>query len=66
MQTHNGLSRRAALAPGEPIATVLMAKTLAQPDLISLAAGFVDDETLPVETTRLAMDAVLSDPQKGA
>ena len=64
MPTHNGLSRRASLAPGEPIATVLMAKTLAQPDLVSLAAGFVNDETLPVETTRLAMEAVLSDPQK--
>jgi 2-aminoadipate transaminase len=64
MQSHNGLSRRALLAPGEPIASVLMAKTLSQPDLISLAAGFVDSETLPIETTRLAAEAVLSDPQK--
>ena len=54
MQTHNGLSQRASWAPGEPIATVLMAKTLSQPDLVSLAAGFVDNETLPIETTRLA------------
>jgi 2-aminoadipate transaminase len=64
MQTPNGLSRRASLAPDEPIATVLMAKTLSQPDLVSLAAGFVDSDTLPVETTRLAAEAVLSDPQK--
>ena len=41
-----------------------MAKTLSQPDLVSLAAGFVDSDTLPVETTRLAAEAVLSDPQK--
>ncbi len=52
------------MAPGEPIATVLMTKTLSQPDLVSLAAGFVDSETLPVETTRLAAEAILSDPQK--
>ncbi len=41
-----------------------MAKTLSQPDMISLAAGFVDSETLPIEATRLAAEAVLSDPQK--
>jgi 2-aminoadipate transaminase len=64
MQTNNGLSRRATWSPGEPIATVLMARTLSQPDLVSLAAGFVDSETLPIETTRLAAEAVLSDPQK--
>jgi 2-aminoadipate transaminase len=64
MQPIHGLSRRAAWAPGEPIASVLMAKTLARPDLVSLAAGFVDSETLPIETTRLALDAILSDPQR--
>jgi 2-aminoadipate transaminase len=64
MQTNNGLSQRATWAPGEPIATTLMARTLAQPDLVSLAAGFVDSETLPIETTRLAAEAILSDPQK--
>jgi 2-aminoadipate transaminase len=41
-----------------------MARTLSQPDLVSLAAGFVDSETLPIETTRLAAEAILSDPQK--
>jgi 2-aminoadipate transaminase len=64
MQTPNGLSQRAYWAGGEPIASVLMAKTLARPDLVSLAAGFVDSETLPVEATRLAAEAILSDPQK--
>ncbi len=43
------LSQRAHWAGGEPIASMLMAKTLGQPDLISLAAGFVDHELLPVE-----------------
>ena len=47
--TQNGLSRRAYWAGEEPIANVLMAQTLANPDLISLAAGFVDHETLPAE-----------------
>jgi 2-aminoadipate transaminase len=42
----------------------LMAKTLAHPDLVSLAAGFVDSETLPIEATRVAVDSILSDPQK--
>jgi 2-aminoadipate transaminase len=64
MQTPNGLSQRAYWAGGEPIASVLMDKTLARPDLVSLAAGFVDSETLPVEATRLAAEAILSDPQK--
>ena len=38
-----------------------MAKALGQPDLISLAAGFVDHETLPVEPTRRALEAIWSD-----
>jgi 2-aminoadipate transaminase len=39
-----------------------MAKTLARPDLISLAAGFVDYESLPVEPTTTALDHILADP----
>lgn len=54
------LSRRAEWAEGQPISE-LMSRALAQPDLISLAAGFVDQQTLPVELTRLAIDAVLAD-----
>jgi len=38
-----------------------MAKTLANPELVSLAAGFVDQESLPVEPTQQALDALLSD-----
>jgi 2-aminoadipate transaminase len=62
MPQRDGLSQRAEWAGGEPIASVLMARTLAQPDLISLAAGFVDPVTLPVEPTRQALEAVWSNP----
>jgi 2-aminoadipate transaminase len=36
---------------------------LARPELISLAAGFVDQQTLPLKSTAEAIDAVLADPQ---
>jgi 2-aminoadipate transaminase len=64
MHSHKGLSQRARWAGGEPFATVLMSKTLAHKDLVSLAVGFVDYQTLPVDATRAAVDAVLSDPQR--
>ncbi len=54
------LSRRAEWAEGQPISE-LMSRALAQPELISLAAGFVDQHTLPVEPTRQALAALLSD-----
>jgi 2-aminoadipate transaminase len=38
---------------------------LAQPNLISLAAGFVDQHSLPVEVTERALDALLGDPVAG-
>ena len=60
MGDFDNLGRRAAWAGDEPIVAVLMAKTLGQPDLISLAAGFVDHETLPVEPTRRAMETIWS------
>ncbi len=56
---HRGLSRRAMWAGGEPIASVLMAKTLAHPELISLAAGFVDQETLPVGPVTEALGSLM-------
>lgn len=56
------LSRRAACAGSEPIASVLMARTLANPGLVSLAAGFVDQQSLPLEATREAMEVIWSDP----
>lgn len=56
----NELSRRAAWSAGQPISD-LMARALAAPNLISLAAGFVDQHTLPVGPTRAALDAILGD-----
>jgi 2-aminoadipate transaminase len=54
-------SQRSQWAGGQPISQ-LMAQALAHPELISLAAGFVDQATLPHEATRAAADAILSDP----
>ncbi len=64
MSHQDGLSRRAHWAGGETIASLLMAKTLAQPELVSLAAGFVDQQSLPVELTRRALEAIWSDPER--
>ena len=58
------LSERARRADGETIVSTLMAKTLAHPELISLAAGFVDTTGLPVETTLAAATAVLSNTDR--
>jgi 2-aminoadipate transaminase len=38
-----------------------MSQALANPDLISLAAGFVDQQTLPVEPVRAAIETILED-----
>lgn len=53
-------SRRAAAAGGPPIANVLMAQALAHPDVISLAAGFVEHDSLPVEEVAKSVDSLLS------
>jgi 2-aminoadipate transaminase len=42
-----------------------MSRALANPDLISLAAGFVDQQTLPLEAARQAIDSLLSVNQAG-
>jgi 2-aminoadipate transaminase len=60
MSQFSRLSQRARWAHGQPISE-LMARALAAPQLISLAAGFVDQHTLPVEATRAAMQAMLGD-----
>jgi 2-aminoadipate transaminase len=57
----SSISQRARRAGGQPISQ-LMHKALAQPELVSLAAGFVDPQTLPVDATRQAIEAVLGDP----
>jgi len=56
-------SERAIAAGGQPIAD-LMSRALGNPHLISLAAGFVDQSSLPVETMRVATEKVLGDPQR--
>ena len=64
MSVSSGLSRRALMAAGQPI-SFLMQQALAHPELISLAAGFVDQHTLPVEPTAEALRAILADPARG-
>ena len=55
-------SRRSGWARNQPISQ-LMAQALQYPELISLAAGFVDNETLPVEKTRQALAELMDDPR---
>ena len=43
----------------------LMATALARPNLISLAAGFTDAQTLPVDEVRELMDELLRSPKSG-
>jgi 2-aminoadipate transaminase len=54
------LSQRTQWAEGQPISE-LMSRALAHPHLISLAAGFVDQKTLPVEPVSSALEALFSD-----
>jgi 2-aminoadipate transaminase len=54
------LSRRALWAEGQPISD-LMARALANPQLISLAAGFVDQQSLPVAAAGQAAQAILGE-----
>lgn len=54
------LSQRAGWAGGQPI-SYLMAQALAHPELISLAAGFVDQQSLPDVPTKAAIDALFAD-----
>ncbi len=55
-----GYSARAANAVEQPI-SYLMALALARPELISLAAGFVDYQTLPGEDAKQILQEILSD-----
>jgi 2-aminoadipate transaminase len=64
MSSVDSLSRRAISAANQPISE-LMHKALAHPELISLAAGFVDQVTLPVDETQQAVAAVLRDARRG-
>ncbi len=57
-------SRKAQRTQPQPV-TSLLASALGRDDLISLAVGFVDDETLPTDAARQAFDKLLSDPTAG-
>jgi 2-aminoadipate transaminase len=48
-----------------PVITTLMQAALADPALISLAAGFVDQDSLPNEATAQAVAEILADPVEG-
>jgi 2-aminoadipate transaminase len=61
MAPRDPLSRRAHWSVGQPI-SYLMHIALQRPTLISLAAGFVDQHSLPAEATQRAVDALLGDP----
>jgi 2-aminoadipate transaminase len=55
------LNQRAKRTAEAPI-SYLMHAALANPDLISLAVGFVDQETLPVHAVRDTLSELLDDP----
>lgn len=55
----------AARRTGDSPISELMARALAAPDLISLAAGFVDQESLPGAATSQAISRVLADETEG-
>jgi 2-aminoadipate transaminase len=57
-------SERARRAAGQPI-SYLMHHALAHPEVISLAAGFVDQQSLPVDATLTAAQALLAEPARG-
>ncbi len=60
----NALSDLARRTP-EPSISWLMKLTLDHPRLISLAAGFTDNESLPLDEARHLLDTVLSSPKRG-
>jgi len=57
----SALGRRTAPPP----ISWLMKTALARPKLISLAAGFTDNATLPVATSRRLLDQILRSPKTG-
>lgn len=64
MNDDNLLSRKALRTDAAPI-NYLLALALKQKNLISLAAGFVDNETLPIEEARETFNEIFSDPAAG-
>ena len=62
MTSRLSLSQRAIRAAHQPV-SALMARALENPQLISLAAGFVDQQTLPVGIVRKVITQILSDEE---
>ncbi len=60
----SALSQLARRTP-EPAISWLMQLTLDRPNLISLAAGFTDNSSLPVDETRELLDEILRSPRGG-
>lgn len=58
------LSERAGHTDEQPI-TYFLKQAMENPHLISLAAGFVDQASLPAAETKAALDEILSDPVMG-
>src|SRR6185503_13252127 len=58
------LSQKARRTQDSPINALIAAK-LANPDLINLAAGLVDEQTLPVAECRAITQRILSDEPRG-
>jgi 2-aminoadipate transaminase len=56
------LSQRAEQTEDQPI-SYFMQTAIDNPQLISLAAGFVDPESLPADDVRLALEEILSTPR---
>jgi 2-aminoadipate transaminase len=56
-------SQRGRKSLGQPIGT-LMSQAIRYPHLISLAAGFVDNATLPVEEVTMCMQRLMADTQR--
>lgn len=54
-----------AVRTSPPAISTLMQLALADPGLISLAAGFVDQNSLPVELAAAAIQRLLADPTEG-
>ncbi len=61
---NSALSQLARRTP-EPAISWLMKLTLDRPRLVSLAAGFTDNESLPVDEARALLDEILRSPRAG-
>lgn len=64
MKSHSALSELARRTP-EPAISWLMKMTLDRPRLISLAAGFTDNESLPLIEAREVLDELLASTKSG-